>query len=128
MENLIHSADRLQKRAALDSSASLERYTSDLMTSVEGMLPGLFPEWYWRLTMERALGGASFSYPLDKERSYIGFCMILRPMEILHLIHVEWPIKDLLAFGYSCFADGENGDLWVFKKNAQCDPEVYFLE
>jgi len=49
-------------------------------------------------------------------------------MEILQLVRVERPIKELSEFGYSCFADGENGNFWVFRKDAPRDPEVYFLE
>jgi len=77
--------------------------------------------------MEYVIGGAYFSYPLD-DRFYIGNCTILRPATLLAWVEADWPLRDLFEFGYSCFGDGGNGNLWMMEKDSSVDPEVFFLE
>jgi hypothetical protein len=105
----------------------LERYTAEIWQFIDDRLSGYGPNWYRDLTQRYRIGGAYFCYPLDPERPYIGSCLIARPSSALLYVYDVWPLPQLFALGFCCFADGDDGNVWMFQNQTVDDPLVYFL-
>ena len=118
---------KLEQRP-ISKGPPLERYTSEIWQFIDAQLPGYGPDWYRDLTQRYRIGGAFFRYPLDTERPHLGSCWIARPSSALLYVYEVWPLPQLYAQGFCCFADGEDGNVWMFQNQAADDPLVYFLE
>jgi hypothetical protein len=127
MNTELEDAARLLEAKSVGDGPPLERYPAEIWQFIEQRLPGYGPAWYRDLTQRFRIGGAEFRFPLD-ERRYIGNCGIVRPSTALCYVYAGWPLPDLLAQGFFCFADGDDGNVWMFRNDAVSDPPVYFLE
>ena len=121
------AAEALEKSCPPDH-APYERYGNELWSFIDRRLPGYGPNWYRHLTERFRIGGAWFNYPLDKSRHHIGNCWLVRPSSALLYAYEVWPLPQLFAHGFCCFADGDDGNVWVFKSADKPDPPVYFIE
>jgi hypothetical protein len=107
----------------------LEKYSVGLWRDVDRLLPGYGPSWYRDMTQRFSVGGAYFQYPVDPNRDYMGECTIHRPAWLPKFIErTNVYFRELFQQGFFCFADGSNGDLWLFQNDAIEDPLVFFFE
>jgi hypothetical protein len=129
MNTQVEEAFRSLESKGGGSGSPLERYTAEHWLSVEHRLPGYGPSWYRQLTQRFCVGGAYFDYPIDPERDYIGECVVWRPSWMVRNVdgaHFAFP--ELYRQGFFCFADGRDGNVWMFRNDAGDDPAVFFLE
>ena len=135
MNTEFEQACRLLEAKPFRSDGPFERYTAELWQFVDQKMPGFGPAWYRQLTERFRIGGASFWYPIDADRDYMGHCTILRPSTFLRDVYAGWPLPEagwpvsvLFQQGFFCFAEGDDGGFWMFHNDALDDPPVYFLE
>ena len=128
------NADVERAFAALEAhgtgfEGALEKYSAALWRDVDRLLPGYGPSWYREMTQRFSVGGANFHYPVDPDRDYMGECTIHRPAWLPEFIErVNVYFRELFQQGFFCFADGGDGDLWLFRNDAVDDPPVFFFE
>ncbi len=126
---LIEEAFRLLEQRPLNpKEPPFVRYTAEIWDFIEQRIPGLGPTWYRDLTQRYRVGGGYFNYPIDPEKEWLGDCTIPRPSMALHYVYGGWPVDLLHTQGWTCFAVGCDGNLWLFDRHAQADPEVHVLE
>ena len=127
MSTELEHAFQLLERKPIGTDVPFERYPSEIWDFIDQRMPGFGPRWYRDLTERFRIGGASFQYPID-DRTYLGGCTIVRPSSALCYVYAGWPLPDLFQQGFFSFADGDDGNLWMFRNDALDDPPVYFLE
>ncbi len=114
----------------LPPDVPFERLTPEVWRFIEAKLPNCYPDWFKELTcVYRLLGGHLF-LPVDPtDPMGYGTCHLLRPSEWLIAIYSAYnePLHKLSALGFAPFADAEDGNLWVFRKDDGDDPRVYFV-
>lgn len=126
MNTIELAAAKLEARPSQEG-IPYERYTEELWHFIDMRLAGYGPSWFRRLTISYRLGGAGFRYPLD-DRDYIGICVIPRPSIALWHAYQPGFIDKLYKHGFTCFADGKDENVWLFKNTGGENPEVFFLE
>jgi len=127
MNTELHKSCRLLQAKDQAGAAPLERYTSETWDFIDQKFPDFGPSWYRELTQNFRIAGADFHYPID-DREYIGYCTIVRPSSALLYFYSGYPFPKLAEQGYFCFAEGDDGNLWMFRNDSEADPPVYFLE
>ena len=123
--------DALTKIASLEpyrGESPFERFAPELWYEIDAVIPNYGPQWYRELLGKYPMGGAYLFYPIDLDRDYIGACYLFRPSDFLREVQGKWPMIELFSFGYFAFADGEDGNLWIFEQGDIEDPQVLFLE
>jgi hypothetical protein len=123
---LEHAAALLAQRTNL-TLPPYELYSEEVWSIIETKIPGLAPTWYRYMTQKYRLGGVYFHYPIDPQHDYIGAFCLPRPSMALVLAYHEWPLPQLLSHGFCAFAEGEDGNIWVFRRDEESDPYIHFI-
>ncbi|MES2594551.1 MAG: hypothetical protein V4662_04405 [Verrucomicrobiota bacterium] len=128
LESAAQQFEALKDSNGLPAGIPFERVPSEIWAFLELRFPGIWPQWFQELTTRYRLGGGWFYLcldPDDVERRWP--CMWRRPSEFLvEAFQYFTPIEDLASIGLVPFADGEDGNVWVFRSSDGYDPEVYF--
>jgi len=106
----------------------LEKFTSDHWRSILDRIPNYAPNWFRCLTMEYKIAGAAGYCAIDPNREHLGICELWRPSAALNWIFSSWPVLDIRKQGFTCFADGKDGNLWMFSAQSDDDSPLFFLE
>ena len=114
----------------LPSNIPLERMTEEVWSFLEDRFPGVWPDWFKAVTIRYRLGGSSFFHCVYPEfPGETGACNFRRPSEFLVDAYQYFePIETLAELGFVPFADGEDANVWVFRKSDGENPPVFFTE
>lgn len=127
LERLKNAAAALEQHTHA-GMAPYERYPNEAWDFIESKLPSYAPDWYRQITQSFRLGGTWFHFPIDSTRDYIGNFHLPRPSMALMLAYDSWPLPQLMSHGFCAFADGDDGNTWVFRRNDGPDPLIFFIE
>ncbi len=128
MNSRLEEAFRRLELQDLRGGPPLERYPDEVWQFIYDKFPDFAPRWYRELTERFRIGGADFVYPIDNERDYLGHCTVMRPSFALHYFYFGYPFPRLYEQNYFCFAEADDGNMWIFRNDSGDDPEVLFLE
>ena len=127
MNSALASASQLLEAQERRGGPPLERFTQETWKFIDQKFPDYGPSWFRELTQQFRIGGAEFDYPVD-EREYLGACTLLRPSFALNYFYHGYPFPKLYSQGYFCFAEADDGNMWVFRDDGDDDPRILFIE
>ncbi len=129
VETAASELERHKDMQGLPSGIPFERMSSEVWDTLEKEYPGGWPEWFKSLTIEQRFCGAHFFLSVDPyEPLGDGVCIFWRPSEWLEeAITYPESFKKLFEIGFVPFANGEDGNRWVFRADGGDDPQVFFV-